>query len=309
MLLLISAAMAADCDTVYSNDVAWNGLLHDTFSTDYRSPFGAVSLSKTVTLRLRACADDLDAVRLRVWDAAARQESFHDLSRVASETDPEVGPVDLWQVSLEVPDTPDILYYFFEVTSGTDTDYYVDDEPVFSGGGPGVVSDGYDDTRGFQISVYEIFPDRFRDGDASNNHPDGDGPYYGQYTTVALSWTEGLSGGCAGDDQTRAECFYGGDLAGITDKLDAITELGVTALYLNPIFAAPTNHRYDTTDYFTVDDDLGGDAALDDLLAATGEAGVSVILDGVFNHVSAEAEWFDLYGSHATLGACESAES
>ena len=83
----------------------------------------------------------------------------------------------------------------------------------------------------------------------------------------------------------------------------------MTALYLNPVFEAPTNHRYDTTDYFTVDGDLGSNAALGELFSTAGAAGISVILDGVFNHVSAESAWFDLYDTHATVGACESSAS
>ena len=328
MLILsavLPAATAADCDVVYDNDVSWSGLRHDSFSVDYREPFGALPLSSSVTLTLQSCAGDLDRVRLRVWDAAARSESWHELSLISSQTDPDLGPVDSWQVSLAAPDEPDILYYFFEVSSGSDTDYYVDDEPVFSGGGAGEVSDDYDDTRSFQISiydpamqvpawytralVYQIFPDRFRDGDSSNNHTSGDETWYGQHQTIALPWAEALSGDCLGDDQTRAECFYGGDLNGITEKMDYLAALGVSALYLNPIFTAPTNHRYDTADYFSVDDDLGGDAALDGLLSAARAADVSVILDGVFNHVSAESPWFDLYDRHQTLGACESMKS
>jgi cyclomaltodextrinase len=79
--------------------------------------------------------------------------------------------------------------------------------------------------------------------------------------------------------------FQGGDLDGITEKLDYLQELGINALYLNPIFQSATNHRYRTHDYYTVDPMLGGNAAFRRLLDAAHARGIRVVLDGVFNHV------------------------
>lgn len=79
--------------------------------------------------------------------------------------------------------------------------------------------------------------------------------------------------------------FQGGDLRGILEKLDYLEDLGVTALYLNPIFASAANHRYHTYDYFQVDPLLGGNEALRELLQAVHGRGMRLILDGVFNHV------------------------
>ena len=78
--------------------------------------------------------------------------------------------------------------------------------------------------------------------------------------------------------------FKGGDLLGIVDHLDYIAGLGVNALYLNPIFASASNHRYHTYDYYSVDPLLGGDAAFRELLDACHARGIRVVLDGVFNH-------------------------
>jgi neopullulanase len=78
--------------------------------------------------------------------------------------------------------------------------------------------------------------------------------------------------------------FKGGDLIGIVDRLDYLADLGVNALYLNPIFSSAANHRYHTYDYLRVDPLLGGDPAFDGLLAAAHGRGMRVILDGVFNH-------------------------
>lgn len=80
--------------------------------------------------------------------------------------------------------------------------------------------------------------------------------------------------------------YKGGDLLGVVERLDHLQELGVNALYLNPVFASGSNHRYHTHDYFRVDPLLGGDAALDTLIAAAHARGMRLVLDGVFNHAS-----------------------
>jgi neopullulanase len=80
--------------------------------------------------------------------------------------------------------------------------------------------------------------------------------------------------------------FKGGDLLGIVEHLDYLQDLGITAIYLNPIFASASNHRYHTYDYYNVDPLLGGNAALRELLDAAHARGIKVVLDGVFNHAS-----------------------
>jgi len=80
--------------------------------------------------------------------------------------------------------------------------------------------------------------------------------------------------------------FQGGDLLGAAEKLDYLADLGINAIYLNPIFQSASNHRYHTHDYFTVDPILGGNRAFEVFLQAAHERGIRVILDGVFNHAS-----------------------
>lgn len=101
----------------------------------------------------------------------------------------------------------------------------------------------------------------------------------------------------------------GGDLEGVVQKLDYLKGLGVTAVYLNPIFTARSNHRYDTADFRQVDPQLGGNGAFDALVAEARSRGIRVILDGVFNHVSSDGPMFDRYQRYPQPGACESASS
>lgn len=109
---------------------------------------------------------------------------------------------------------------------------------------------------------YQIFPDRFCNSDPGNDSPG------------VRPWNEPL----------KSKSLFGGDLGGILEKLDYLEDLGVSALYLTPIFKASTNHKYDTEDYFQVDPAFGGNEALRELVSALHARGMRIVLDGVFNH-------------------------
>lgn len=134
---------------------------------------------------------------------------------------------------------------------------------------------------------YQIFPDRFADGDPSNNVQDGEYEYAG-FHSRARQWGEPPT------TRSRAAMveFYGGDLLGIINRLDYISDLGANALYLNPVFTAFSNHRYDVIDYFSVDPHLGGNASLVDLRHALTERGMRYLLDIVPNHCGILHPWF-----------------
>ena len=100
-------------------------------------------------------------------------------------------------------------------------------------------------------------------------------------------------------DLPTPKSFFGGDLDGICKHLDYIQELGVTALYLNPIFKSPSNHKYDIIDYYEIDEMFGGKEAFKRLVKACHERGIKIILDAVFNHVS---EKFYPFGQVMALG-------
>ncbi len=103
--------------------------------------------------------------------------------------------------------------------------------------------------------------------------------------------------------------FFGGDLWGILEKLPYLHDLGVTVLYLSPIFEAYSNHKYDTGDYCTVDAQFGGSEALDALIHAAAKYGIRIILDGVFNHTGDDSLYFDRYGNYNGMGAFENPAS
>ena len=111
--------------------------------------------------------------------------------------------------------------------------------------------------------IYQIFPDRFANGDETTDPPG------------TVDW----------DSPPTARDFHGGDLTGILERVDHLSELGVEVVYLNPVFVSPSNHRYDTIDYFTVDPALGGDHALRRLVTSLHDRRMRIVLDASFNHV------------------------
>jgi len=323
-------------------------LAHDSRSDTYRTPFGAVPAGTKVVLRLRAAAGDLTEATVRVWDQVDELQALLPMERIA--TDPTAGEYgyDYWQVTLYTSAKPTILWYRFIVRDGSAT-AYLEDDPPDDGGAVAEASDGgsgrvYETSidASWQIVVYDpafttpdwakgavayqIFPDRFFDGDPSNNPsplatPGADGASVYRYGDVygnpvlVKQWGDLPEGYCrayqgvACTETPLGRDFYGGDLAGVTAKLDDLAALGVTVIYLNPIFAAPSNHRYDTSSYAFIDPDLGTQQDFDTLVREAKARGIRLLLDGVFNHVSSDSPWFDRSRRYAEIGACEAAYS
>lgn len=322
--------------TVSDGSVQPGSLKHDTFDSYYRSPFGAVSAGTSVTLRFRTIPLDVDSVALRVY-------------RYDPATDSTTGPVDyamtyledrveggtnyaIWTYTLATPATPGLIYYKFRASDRGAAAYYnddyADDHDNLNQGGTGVQA-ANESGQSFQITVYDpafqtpawlqnanvyqIFPDRFRNGDTTNDYCRSGGTtgcptYYGTIpATLHATWNEAPEDGHVTGVYSRD--FFGGDLKGIENKLDYLQGLGVDTIYLTPIFSARSNHRYDTDNYLAVDPSLGGDAALASLVSALNARGMHLILDGVFNHTSSDSLYFDRYHRYASNGACESLSS
>ena len=98
---------------------------------------------------------------------------------------------------------------------------------------------------------------------------------------------------------------WGGNLSGVTEKLDEIASLGVSLIYLSPIFLSPSNHRYDTSDYMTIDPLVGDENDLSELIREAKKRGIGVLLDGVFNHTGSDSVYFNQKGRFSNVGACQ----
>ncbi len=309
----------------HDNEVWWDYLEHDSRDTLYRTPGGPVTTGAEVILRLRAAQGDLTEAKLRLYNDRTNVQSILPMSVVHSD-----GTYDWWEVAVPASADPTVYWYRFIAIDGTDTDYYEDDAARTMGRG-----EAFDETQDYSYQltvyapdfetpdwiknaiVYQVFPDRFRDGDPDNNKPEGTFFYGEEGGTIYRSDTEDWNTYiCDPRADTNDPCegsysknFYGGDLEGLEAKLDYLDDLGVTAIYLNPIFESPSNHGYDTTDYMTINSMFGSESDFLNLANEMESRDIRLILDGVFNHVSSDSVYFDRYGNFDELGACEAVDS
>ena len=237
-----------------------------------------------------------------------------------------------WVVHVSVPHKGEYDYYFV-LSNGSNVAVYGDDDGYY---GTGCVTDltsvkpydlvvyeaGYETPDWMKNAViYQIFPDRFFNGDESNDRAQewarGEVDYEfieNWYTLPENPEQEGLldeetyksSGAWYGDGQWSNE-IYGGDLKGITERIDYLKALGVNVIYLNPVFWSISNHRYDAVSYTEIDPILGTLGDFEELVAVAEANGMHIILDGVFNHVSDDSVYFDRYykflGKSEKIGA------
>lgn len=183
--------------------------------------------------------------------------------------------------------------------------YIATDDRIFYYTEAGITTYIQDESRNFRIVTdytqpswvknavfYQIFPERFCNGNPANDVRDGEYEFDGFPARKIKDWDS------VPEDYDTAHCldFYGGDLEGVEQKLPYLKKLGVTALYLNPVFYAATVHKYDCLDYFHVDPHFGGDDALASLIEKAHECGIRVILDVSINHTGIANRWFNRDG-------------
>lgn len=295
---------------------------HDSWNKDERSPWGAVEEGTPVTLKIKTGAGDVTNAKIMVTKANMTAKggdeynpdydsgvtTYYNMTKIATKDGQ-----DIWQGSF-TPQDYGIYGYKFVLN---DTKEYGDDTKT---GGTGELK--LAGTKYFQLTAYkkgyetpnwakeavcyQIFPDRFFNGDKANDNARDTAR--GSQPIQHRSWaTPPANSGAGALDGDKWDCndFYGGDIAGITKKLDYLKGLGITAIYLNPIYAASSNHHYDARDYDAVDPFLGTFEDLQKLTAEMNKRGMHLIMDGVYNHVGDDSIYFDRYGKYKTVGAYE----
>ncbi len=249
----------------------------------------------TYHVRLRTKRDDVEEAYVLAGDKYDWEGSAHEICMEKIAADPLF---DYWEAVVQPEHHR--FSYGFRIRSGEETLWLTEDglneEQPHPPGGYFEVPfihevDLFQAPEWAKQAVfYQIMPDRF-----ANGNPDNDPEH-------SLPWGE----------QPTYESHFGGDLQGILDRLDHLTDLGITALYLTPIFTAPSNHKYDTVDYKQIDPQLGDVQLLKRLVRACHERKIYVVLDAVFNHTSEQfppfqdvlkngadstyKDWFHLHG-------------
>lgn len=257
------------------------GVHHDGSSTYVSNPYPHSGETVTITIRVPTSAP-VSSVHCRVLEDG----EFRHLDMQLRHT---TGVVNLWSLDLLIQQ-PRVEYSFKLMTS--EGAYYYSsmglsraDHPTFF---DFLILADYDAPHWVRSAVfYQIFPDRFHNGDPSNDVQDGMWEREGvltrklQWGELPIPWVK-----------ARSVDFAGGDLQGIMQKLDYIASLGIGALYLTPIFTAASNHHYDASTFNEIDPHLGGDSALVELRRALTERGMRLVLDITPNHVGVTHYWF-----------------
>ena len=214
-----------------------------------------------------------------------------------------------WTIELAIP-SPGLYFYHFQYETPWGVSPLKRHENAFTG-------DIYG-TQDWELTVYDpamktpesflggtfyqIFPDRFAfSGQKKKNVPKDRVMH--RDTSETPVYLPDEKGEYLNND------YFGGDLAGIREKLPYIASLGVTAIYLNPVCEAHSNHRYNTADYRKVDPLLGTNEDLRDLCDEAHKLGLKIVLDGVFSHTGDDSIYFNKYGRYPELGAYQSRDS
>lgn len=271
----------------------------------HKSVFGAVAVSQEVIFRIilprSFCCT---GVRLVIEKDGCGE------NKLSMQWDCMQGDGEEWWKITYVPPESGLFFYSFEYDTafGTNGIFCMKDgKGCFAGFGNKwqmtVYEDGFTTPDWLKGGViYQIFPDRFYcSGEEKKGVPadriirsdTGNDPY----------WVPDENG------RVRNNDYFGGDFRGIEKKLDYLESLGITCIYLNPVFEAQSNHRYDTADYEKTDPLLGDEKDFVSLCEAAEKRGIRIILDGVFSHTGDDSRYFNRYGRYGETGAYQSRES
>ena len=273
--------------------------LFNSCDTYYKRPFGALPAGQTVHMALTIPENMgyVDPHLVLRKDGPAEDPVYYRM-----QFDGQTPGLNHFSVDVRVEDVGLYFYYF---------DLYTDFRRIFRGKmGEGVLS--WQDGERWQLTVYDpdfetpdcvkggvfyqIFPDRFCEAVENKHMPFSDRIYRADKHAEPF-WQPNETGGHLNHD------YFGGDLKGIQLKLPYLHQLGVTYIYLNPIFEAHSNHRYNTANYLNVDPLLGSNKDFEELCQAAARFGIRIILDGVFSHTGSDSLYFNKEGRYGSGGA------
>lgn len=276
-------------------------LKYNSFESQYKTPFGAITLKKNIIIRVKAV--NVENVFINLYKDEIK--SRHKMTRLNEE---------FFSYHFQSPSSEGLIQYNFETEGNEGRKMY----------GPMQLCNGeaveiHDENRRYQLTVYQandtpdwfkegnmyqIYVDRFFNGNENNEirnmkkncliHSDWDDRpvYVRDNENIIISWD-----------------FFGGNLKGITRKLPYLSELGITIIYLNPIFESSSNHKYDTGDYSRIDGMYGDEDDFRELIDTAGKSGINIILDGVFSHTGSDSIYFNKEGNYDSIGAYQSKAS
>ncbi|MBR3723110.1 MAG: 4-alpha-glucanotransferase [Selenomonadaceae bacterium] len=281
-----------------------NKVFHNTRNLYYRSKIGAARAGDKISLALMIFdrSEKHRNVCIRLWVVGEGERIVKTVKTL-----PDNGS-ERYSAEIELPKEGTLVWYYFIIEDEGKIYYYGNNKEKLGGVGELVE----DNPESFQITVYEeqnspdwmknaiyyqIFPDRFYRSKVKLVNKKR-AVFHADFENPPL-----------GDRANGLEEFYGGDLAGIYEKLEYLKELGINAIHLTPITLGNTSHRYDILDHMTVDDALGVEEDFKKLTKKAEELGIKIILEGVFSYVSADSRYFNKGKLFDEEGAYQSRKS
>lgn len=267
---------------------------------EYKKPFGAILVNEFISFKFKADDPNVTGVTLVIAHDGGQSHTIKMESYGTA----------IYHFDYFFNEGKGVYFYYFELhyldaNHAEYTRYY----GAVAGGGPGKLVDHLEKINAYQVTCfekketapnwyrkgvfYQIFPDRFYNGNPKElvNNPKANTFIYGSKEDTPM-YIKDENGDIARWD------FFGGNFKGIKAKIPYLKELGITGIYLNPIFEARSNHRYDTSNYLNIDPILGTEEDFADLLDALHQNDIHVILDGVFSHVGRNSLYFNYDGAY-----------
>ncbi|MGM9535591.1 MAG: glycoside hydrolase family 13 protein [Intestinibacter sp.] len=294
-----------------------NVIKYNSWDTSFKAPFGALKTCEKATIKVEASKFDIYSIKLII---EKEDENLNPVlvREVELQLNEDLGDVKKYSAEILPLEEPAVYYYFFEVSLNLHGEY----KTLFYGKdhNNGMICE-YDSKyiNKYQLTVYEdykvpswfkegvlyhVFVDRFNNGNR-NGKVDGikkNSFLYGNWDDEPM-YIKKQNGDIARWD------FYGGNLKGIINKLGYLKKLGVTVIYLSPVFEAASNHKYDTGNYKKIDPMFGDEKTFKELIDKAAEKGMSIVLDGVFSHVGEDSIYFNKYNHYDSVGAYQSEDS
>ena len=330
-IVLITIVFSVFSVSLYSTKLPDLGIQFNSRNLVYKTPFGAIKEGETVSFSITVAKGFPKEVNLIVSEEVLEGEMW--THRFENDVVYPMKKINKTTYTANVTfDTKKVYGYIFEIVKGKNKYYYGNADETYTvshvkirkTGGVGKLYDKKPYKGRFVQTVYDknfttpdwskdmvtyyIFPERFKNGNKQNDPVAGKRKFYGtKDIEVHSDWNDPYPW-VPNDGKSDGEwCndFYGGDIAGITSKLDYIKNMGFNAIYLNPIFQAPSNHKYDTADYLKIDESFG---TLDDFKKFVSEShkrNIKIILDTSLNHSGSDSVYMDRYGKYPGIGAFE----
>ena len=285
-----------------SNIISYN-------SWENKAPFGAIKINQGVRISVQV-NDGYDVSNIK-W--------------IILKDDNIVGNIDLlreskkyYQGEFNGFNETGLYFYYFEVEANIDgyNRTFIYGKNHEDGN---ICEYGYENLNKYQITVHEdfeipswykegimynIFVDRFNNGNRTKKVSNPK-----ENSFIYANWSDSPMYIKDNNGEIIRWDFYGGNLKGIIDKLPYLNKMGVTIIYLSPIFESSSNHKYNTGDYKKIDPMFGDEEILQELIDKAAKRGISIILDGVFSHTGADSKYFNKFGRYDEVGAYQSNDS